>query len=99
EFAGRPNTRLLNAQSVNGGEEFHGTAVSSVVAAPENGVGLVGIYPQAVLRSYDASPSGQLTEGDELRGISAAIKAGRSVINLSLGSDQKDFFEEEGIWA
>ena len=59
EFAGRPNTILLGPQNLTeSSEDFHGTAVSSVAAAPENGVGVVGVYPQAVLRSVDVGRSG-----------------------------------------
>ena len=56
DFAGRSNTILLNAQATpsTDEDEAHGTAVSSVVAAPENGVGLVGIYPQASLQEWDS---------------------------------------------
>ncbi|MDX6407162.1 MAG: Subtilase family, partial [Gaiellaceae bacterium] len=45
EFATRPNTTALNTQTTTDDDEDHGTAVSSVVAAPNNGVGIVGIYP------------------------------------------------------
>jgi len=100
EFAGRPNTAILNTQNISGGgEEFHGTAVASVAAAPTNGVGIVGVYPQAVLQAWDASPTGQLTVGDEVRGIVAAIGRGRSVINLSLGASQYLPIEEEAVLA
>ena len=54
EFAGRANTVALNTQELPGTGARHGTSVASVIAAPENGVGLVGIYPDAVLRSWDA---------------------------------------------
>ncbi|HEY8777751.1 MAG TPA: S8 family serine peptidase, partial [Gaiellaceae bacterium] len=37
EFAGRPNTTALNAQTTTEADEDHGTAVASVVAAPNNG--------------------------------------------------------------
>jgi hypothetical protein len=88
EFAGRPNTTLLNAQSTSGGEdEAHGTAVSSVVAAPENGIGLVGIYPQAELGEWD---TGQLLVSDVIQGIEHALDAGPGVINMSLGFDGYD---------
>ena len=45
EFLGRADTQALNAQEPApfGGE--HGTMVSSVIAAPVNGVGLVGDLP------------------------------------------------------
>src|SRR4051794_28705909 len=36
EFANRPNTSFLNDQTTFGREEFHGTAVASVAAAPDN---------------------------------------------------------------
>ena len=49
EFAGRPNTTFLNDQTTSGRDEYHGTIVASVAAAPENGVGLAGVYPSAAL--------------------------------------------------
>ena len=59
EFAGRPNTIAARPAEpcAESSEDFHGTAVASVVAAPENGVGIVGVYPQAVLR-LDRRPAG-----------------------------------------
>jgi subtilase family protein len=88
EFAGRPNTTLLNAQSTTGGEdEAHGTAVSSVLAAPENGVGIVGIYPQAELAEWDSGP---MFVSDVIEGIDRALDAGPSVINMSFGFDGYD---------
>ena len=45
QFADRPDTTFFNAQSVFSGEEYHGTIVASVAAAPANGVGIVGVYP------------------------------------------------------
>ena len=92
EFLGRPDTVTLNAQEPApiGGE--HGTSVASVIAAPVNGVGLVGIYPRAVLRSWDAAKGDgtQLESSEIASGILAAARAGRTVINLSLGSDASD---------
>ena len=102
EFSSRPNTSTLNGQDISAlGEEFHGTAVASVAAAPTNGVGVVGVYPQAALQAWDASPNsaGQLTVGDEVRGLVAAIGRGRSVINLSLGASQYIPIEEEAVLA
>ena len=52
EFAGRPNTSCSNAQSLDRRRRgLHGTAVARSSAAPVNGLGVVGVYPQAVLRS------------------------------------------------
>src|SRR5215211_5290599 len=54
EFAVRPNTFLLNRQEVSfDSDGYHGTIVSSTAAAPTDGKGAVGIYPQAILREYD----------------------------------------------
>ena len=67
EFLGRPDTVALNPQEPAplGGE--HGTGVASLVGAPRNGVGIVGVYPQAVLRSWDTA-LGQGTSIDACRG-------------------------------
>ena len=99
EFLGRADTQTLNAQEPAplGGE--HGTSVASVIAAPVNGVGLVGVYPRAVLRSWDAAKGdGTRLESSEIAGgLLAAARAGRSVINLSLGSDASDLSIELAV--
>lgn len=83
EFRGRPNTNLLNPQAVSPAEdEEHGTMVSSVVAAPANGIGLLGVYPAAALNEYDAGP---LLVSDAIEGIERAIDRGPGVINMSFG--------------
>ena len=82
EFSGRPNTIALNPQLVTTSEDIHGTAVSSIVGAPANGVGLVGVYPQAVLQEWDFA-DGSLAE--ILSGLDAASKRGRGVVNFSGG--------------
>ncbi len=93
EFASRANTVALNRQRFarEDSEGFHATAVSSVIAAPANGVGLVGAYPQAVLQVWDASPDGVLETSALIRGMDTASARGRTVINLSLGFTG-DFF-------
>jgi hypothetical protein len=97
EFAARPDTALLNRQTLFGRGYFHGTAVSSVVGAPANGIGLVGVYPQAALRSWDASPDGFLTSGDVVAGIDAATQLGPGVITLSLGGPFRSRFEAQAV--
>lgn len=96
EFAGRPNTFTLNEQQPQplGGQ--HGTAVASLAAAPVNGVGISGIYPDAVLRSWDAAVGDgvELRTGDIVDGILTAARAGPGVINLSLGGDRDDLIEQ-----
>ena len=99
EFAARPETTALNTQTISPAysEELHGTATTSVVGAPANGVGIVGIYPQAKLQVWDASPGGVLTVGDEIAGLSAAVTHGPGVINLSLGGTDRLPVEEHAI--
>lgn len=99
EFAGRPNTETLNPQEPQplGGE--HGTMVASVAAAPANGQGIVGLYPEAVLRSWDtALGDGTRLETVEIvNGILAAAQRGRGVINLSLGGTERDPLIEQAV--
>ena len=98
EFANRPDTTALNSQTFTTSiEEEHGTATASVAAAPANGKGIVGIYPQAKLQVWDASPAGELTVGDEIAGLYSAISHGRGVISLSLGGFDRIPIEEHAI--
>jgi subtilisin family serine protease len=94
EFKSRPNTTALNRQSVATNDDIHGTAVSSVVGAPSNGIGLVGVYPQAALQEWDFD-SGSLSE--ILTALDAATKRGRSVINISGGFIGFDSLLEQGV--
>jgi subtilisin family serine protease len=83
---------VLGAQSLaDTRTEFHGTAVSSIVGAQENGVGVVGVYPQAVVRSGDVR---QLTVSQVIGALDAAIRAGPSVINMSFGVPYSRLFED-----
>lgn len=100
EFLGRANTLTLNAQEPEGLGGEHGTAVASVVGAPANGLGTVGIYPEALLRSWDAA-KGQGTRLDTseiAQGIFAAANDGPGVINLSLGSDRRELVIEQAVY-
>jgi subtilisin family serine protease len=97
EFADRPNTTALNTQTTDEEDEDHGTEVSSVVAAPANGVGIVGVYPEAVLRVWDASPFGFLNEGAAIQGIVEAARRGPGVLNLSFGGEDDDPLLEQAV--
>ena len=85
EFAGRPNTVALNRQRITSPDDFHGTAISSLIGA--RGQVVRGIYPRARLLEWDASERGGLTLSSIIAGIEASTRAGPGVINLSLGSD------------
>ena len=61
------------------------------MAASPNGVGVVGVYPQAGLQVWDASLSGTgISVGLVVAGIDTAIRRGPGVINLSLGTIVRD---------
>jgi Subtilase family len=104
EFAGRPSTIALNAQTFTGClGELHGTATSSLVGAPVNGQGIVGIYPQTKLQLWDASPrcvngKSDLTVSGEIAGLAAVQGTGPGVINLSLGGNRSTI-EQHAILA
>jgi subtilisin family serine protease len=66
----------------------HGTYVASVIAARRNGVGIVGVAPDAMLYSIkvmDSSGSGFIS--DIIEGCQWAIGERIPVVNMSLGSD------------
>lgn len=99
EFSSRPNTTPLNPQTVvpsgdPSDHPEHGTAVSSVAAGPANGVGLVGVYPQAALQEWDFG-EGLLSE--VLSGLDAASKRGRGVVNFSGGFPGYSALLEQGV--
>jgi hypothetical protein len=101
DFLDRPGTELLNDQEPAGFGGEHGTAVGSLVGAPVNGVGLVGIYPEAVLRSWDAAKGAgtELSTAEIVQGLLAAAAGGPGVVNLSLGSEHKEPAIEQAIYA
>ncbi|MDX6466826.1 MAG: hypothetical protein QOI27_1866 [Gaiellaceae bacterium] len=100
EFAGRPNTAFLDDQTVAGAGENRGTEVASLAAAPENGVGIVGVYPQAALQSWDASPSPVLVDTSIAQGIDAAAAHCPGVITLGFsGTDRSSVVEDAVVRA
>ena len=97
EFAGRPNTTYLDEQTVEGTGEYHGTAVASLAVAPANGLGIVGVYPQAVFESFDASPSLAITDFPASQGIIAGALHCPGVISISFGGSFRDDQLEKAI--
>jgi hypothetical protein len=78
------NVLLLNRQTTPvRGEEYHGTAVASIVGATADGKGMLGVYPGAQLASWDV---GGETLAEVIAGIASAIQQpGPGVLNLSVG--------------
>lgn len=65
----------------------HGTHVAGIIAAEDNGRGIVGIAPDASLFIIKASndKDGRFYTSDIIRGINKAIDVGADVINMSFG--------------
>ena len=74
----------------------HGTHTAGTMAAPDNGVGVVGVAPQAgllVAQVFDSS--GQAYDSDVISGIEWAVRNGAKVINMSLGGSDYDSLLEQ----
>ena len=101
EFLERPNTQAMNAQEPAPLGGRHGTSVASLVGAPANGRGIVGIYPEAVLRSWDAAPGigVELETSQIISGITAAANSDPGVINISLGGTRREILIEQAIYS
>ena len=52
---------------------------------PRTASAIVGVYPQAVLQSFDASPLATITDAGAVQGITAAAQHCPGVISLSFG--------------
>lgn len=91
ELAGRPHTVVLNRQTFlhETDDAFHATALASIIGAQD-----VGIYPDARIYSWDASPNGTLTGHDVLKGMKVASHYCPGVVLLSLGFSGDYFFYE-----
>ncbi len=85
EFRDRQQ-KLLNARHIGPFEtHFHGMAVSSVAAAPANGVGIVGVYPKANFWYWDIRRDFPRCS-DAVAAIDAVTRTPRkAVINISWG--------------
>jgi subtilisin family serine protease len=69
----------------------HGTHVAGIVAAAQNGRGVVGVAPRAKLMIVKVlSATGAGTTGGVAQGIRYAVANGARIINLSLGGDTPD---------
>ena len=77
--------------------DFHGTATATVAAAAANGVGMLGIWPDARTLNIPLPDGRRITCADSVRGIRRAIREGADVINMSYGAEQKCAAEEQQI--
>ena len=76
-----------NLRDLSGGrlDNIHGTATAAVAAAPQNGFGMVGVWPGMRVINVPL-PSSSISCAASARGITRAVKAGAAVINMSYGS-------------
>ncbi|WP_242914401.1 S8 family peptidase, partial [Brevundimonas pishanensis] len=74
------------------GTSMHGTRVASIIAAPFNGTGTVGIAFNAEIlsvRTDTVDNNNMFNNADLARGIAYAVDNGAKIINLSLGGESK----------
>jgi subtilisin family serine protease len=70
------------------GTFWHGTHVAGIIAAPANGLGVVGIAPEATIVPVKALHNGSGSFGAIISAILYAAGEGRAdIINMSLGAD------------
>lgn len=75
--------------------DFHGTATAAVAAAPQNGVGMLGVWPGMRATNFTLPP--QIGCADSAATLRQAVQAGAAVINMSYGSAQLCFAEYEQL--
>jgi hypothetical protein len=85
--------------AASGGElkDIHGTATTTVAAAPANGVGFLGVWPGARALNVPLPDGARITCADSARAIARAVRAGADVINMSYGSQSRCSPEEHQI--
>jgi subtilisin len=77
---------FVNGDTVPFDDYGHGTAVAGVVAAEDNGSGVVGVAPRAqlyVLKVLDYKGEGKLS--DIIAALDWSVQEGMDVVNMSLG--------------
>lgn len=90
EWTGDPNATTLPGTPVT---NPHGTATMSVAAAPQNGIGILGVWPGAralnVPLKTVPGTDGEITCDASGDAIAQAVASGASVINMSYGSPSR----------
>lgn len=72
----------------------HGTAVASMVSAPRNGFGMVGVWPGAPTLLVPTGDDTGIACSASVDSIFDAVDAGASVVNMSYGSPDQCFAQE-----
>ena len=77
--------------------DSHGTATTTVAAAPANGVGFLGIWPGARALNVPLPDGQAISCADSVGGIRRALRNGAAVVNMSYGSPSRCATEEHQI--
>jgi hypothetical protein len=77
--------------------DSHGTATTSVAVAPDNGIGIVGVWPRA--RALNVPLPQEIRCSQSAEAIRTAIERGVAVINMSYGSSAFCFPEYAALQA
>ena len=81
-----------------GSSQGHGSYVASIVAAPKNNFGIVGIAPQATVYLADVDNSrGIIYTSYIVSAINDAIKLDVDIISISLGTSEYDASLEDAV--
>jgi hypothetical protein len=90
EWTGDPNVATIPGTAVT---VSHGTATMSVAAAPQNGIGILGVWPGARVLNVPLKTvpgtDGEITCDASGDAIAQAVQNGASVINMSYGSPSR----------
>ena len=90
EWTGDPNIATIPGVPVT---NLHGTATASVASAPQNGIGILGVWPGArtlnVPLETVPGTDGEITCDASGKAIAQAVANGASVINMSYGSPSR----------
>ena len=76
----------------------HGTHVAGIIAAQDNGFGIVGIAPDAQIYAVKVlNNSGTGNQSDVVAGINWAVEQQMDILNLSITSPQGSYLLEEAL--
>ena len=95
---GRTFVNGANGTPENNDNDEHGTHVAGIIAADDNGIGVVGVAPDATIRGYSVfAANGSCKTAWIISAIKAAVQDGNDIINMSLGSPSYDGNYEKAV--
>jgi len=84
----RGGINLINPNRFPADDNGHGTSIAGIIAAADNGTGIVGVAPCAELYAVKVlNHRGQGTISTFLKGLQWCIDNGIQVVNMSIGTD------------